>query len=222
MRSDIAKVITERPRKGGGLKAPKGEVKASQRGLEEMPKREGMRKKWQQGWNGKESTDVIGPLEGFLRKNCGRPWNKVFSEVSAVLPASGGVSLTHARDHLFQMVELHTQIIDGELCDSKRHPIRSWVEFYVCPKGFLRHQPRKKFRWDNKQPTYKQLASGEFLIEDEREIWWACHVIGNASTFPEFPLTLVAKDGKQFLCYSKRQLGKREIKKYGLRQETAA
>lgn len=66
----------------------------------------------------KNFTDVLGPLEGWVRKQIGRPGRKVLAEISAVLPATGGVSLTHARGHLFQFLLTECFYVDGVLCHS--------------------------------------------------------------------------------------------------------
>lgn len=254
MRPDMGKVITERPRRGMRYKAPKGEKKAAAANLgEDAPKSEKIRQKWLRCWNGKEFTDVLGPIKGFLTKNCGRPWDKVCSEINAVLPATGGVSYSHARDHLFQMVETNTQKIDGVLCDSKGLPIRTWVDFYVDEHGILRKAKKQSYRWRKTKPkVFPKTEDGEWLIEDDQGRWWACsmapydsngskpHPLAEKYSFlrtkplPTYPvvydvflkrtITRPSDLGfyeplytPKFYCFWKRQLGKREIKKYGLR-----
>ena len=47
MRPDFKKVVTERPRSGGGVKTPKGDKRQWQRyDVEDYPKREKLRAKW--------------------------------------------------------------------------------------------------------------------------------------------------------------------------------
>src|SRR6266404_1978920 len=82
MRSDMKKVVTERPRGGGGVKTPKGEKRDWQRhAVEDLPKRERIRAKWDHTNGGKYFTDVLGPLYRFLLKQAGRPWDNVYSEI---------------------------------------------------------------------------------------------------------------------------------------------
>lgn len=244
MRSDIGKVITERPRKGGmGRLKAKGYKKRLQKDIDGV-KRESM-KELRGGT--KNFTDVLGPIKGFLRKNVGRPWDKVLSEVNAVLPAAGGVSYSHARDHLFQMVETNTQIRDGVLCDSKGIPLRTFRdEFYVCPKGFLRKAKYVSYKSNWKPIEHPRTSDGEFIIEDDRGIWFAVTMAAFAPTgsmlvdfikgtkrseptwptvFDVFYKKMIHRPdclkrwyGEQVYATSKRQLGKREIAKYGLRK----
>ena len=80
MRSDMAKVVTERPRRGHGnpskkwgRRLGKNEHDAEDHG----PTRAPIARRHQDGWNAKEFSDLLGPLRRYLRKQVGRPWNKV-------------------------------------------------------------------------------------------------------------------------------------------------
>ena len=80
MRSDMAKVVTERPRRGHGnpskkwgRRLRKNEYDAEDHG----PKRAPIARRHQYGWNAKEFSDLLGPLRRYLRKQVGRPWDKV-------------------------------------------------------------------------------------------------------------------------------------------------
>src|SRR5207248_1341270 len=129
MRSDMKKVVTERPRSGGGVKTPKGEKRAWQRhALDELPKREQIRAKWDRGPGGKVFTDVLGPLYRFLLKQVGRPWDAVYSEVAQHLPKTS-LQNQHIYTHLWEFVEKNVILVDGVACyhDGRDHgiPIRS-------------------------------------------------------------------------------------------------
>jgi hypothetical protein len=182
MRHDMAKVITERGRRGSSYKKDrKGYKKRLQKEGLDYVKRESMKAR---GDSDKDFTDVLSPLEGFLRKNVGRPWGKVCSEISAVLPASGGISLMHARGHLFQdFVEQHTQYIDGEVYDSKGYPLNSgWRrrQFYVDPRGFLRQVDQVSYKWKKDgEPWYHKNNRGEWLVFDkwDTQCWFACVMV---------------------------------------------
>ncbi len=251
MRADIGRVITERPRKNTYPGVAKGYKKQLQKdGLDHVSK-EKMRK---QNGDTKEFTDVLGPIVGFLKSRCGRLWDKVYSEISEALPASGGVSYSHARDHLFQMVELHTQVIDGVLCDSRGKELHGYPEFYVDQKGFLRKTKVKRYRSRFQKPVFKKTDDGEWIITDKQGVLFACTMdtyesngqIGTMTpyidgyyynpnrTVPTYPrvydvflketisspkqLKLYDWDGKVYCC-RKRQLNKREIKRYKLREK---
>lgn len=151
MRRDMKKVVTERPRAGARLKAPKGEKRKFQNTPEdELPKGEKIRRKWvEQYWNHKEFTDVLGPLHGYLLKQVGRPWDKVYSEICANLP-KGTVTNDHIYSHIWQFVEKDVILIDGKACHkgSVLHgiPIRSdgaYIQLYINPETGLLCKARK-------------------------------------------------------------------------------
>lgn len=160
MREDMDRVITERPRRGARYKAPKGEKRRQQKlDLEDQPRGEKIRRKWLEGWSShKEFTDVIGPLRGYILSKVGCQWDDVYSEICSVLPAGkGGMSVEHARGHIFDFVTRNVEIHDGIPYDAVNrrfgflngHKVRT--ETYVHPvTGELMKTP------DDKQPTYRR------------------------------------------------------------------
>lgn len=143
MRPDMKKVVTERPRSGGRYKYPKGS-KRYDKIDENSPKSEKIRQKWKAFGGQKEFTDVIGPLYHCLLKQVGRPWNKVYSEISELLP-KGTVQNNHIHDHIWGFVERSVIMIDGIPCHGdgrfygmaiNRYSSR-FVQMYVHPQTGL-------------------------------------------------------------------------------------
>lgn len=182
MRKDIGKVITERPRAHSGDKTTRKGYKKQlgKEGLDRV-KREPI--KAMKG-DSREFTDVLGPLVGFLNKNVGRPWDKIFSEICEVLPAKGGVSISHARDHLFRFVAQDVKLINKKPCYSKPHrtfsifskdvdvPISE--QFFVHPdsKVLLKNKYWRSYRW--RKGDFKPLAveiDGNHYIEMDG-VWY--------------------------------------------------
>jgi hypothetical protein len=153
MRSDMAKVIVERPRKNGGCgTGGKGYKKELARlGWENAPRREGM--KARTGGGTKYFNEHLGPLRRYLETNIGRPWNKVFSEICETINRNSAVQ-DHVRDHVFDYVVIHVVLIDGVPCSGEGgyrqygQPLfeyRGHRRFYVCPRtGLLRRVPPLK------------------------------------------------------------------------------
>jgi hypothetical protein len=149
MRSDMAKVIVERPRHGSRQKARKGYRKQWQRfAPEDFPKREGVfahkgRTKW--------FSERLGPLRKYLQKQVGRPWNMVFSEICEHLRCDSVIQ-SHVRDHLLDFIIVNVIEIDGTPCygDGRRYakPLQFgyWTFLYVCPRtGLVRRiKPAKQ------------------------------------------------------------------------------
>ena len=118
MRSDMAKVVTERPRRGHGNPSKKwgrrlrrNEYDAEDHG----PNRAPIARRNQYGWNAKEFSDLLGPLRRYLRKQVGRPWDKVWSEITRNLD-SRSLSGQHIFDHIQWEVEQHVCFGQTAVC----------------------------------------------------------------------------------------------------------
>lgn len=148
IRKDMKKVIIERPRVGGGFfrKPPKpNSLKLVDDDC--SPTRESMRKGI--GYDGKEQTDVLGPLKRFLTKNVGRRWDDVWSEVCEHTQDFMG---DHLRRHVSLYVEVNVHEEDGKLVNDRGIPVGIWRdEFYVDLDGILRKVNEYR-RYRHKKP----------------------------------------------------------------------
>jgi len=151
MRADMAKVIVERPRIGSGQR---GHAKGASRrrrqlGLDGL-RREGIKRPYD---STKPLNEHLSPLNRYLDRQVGRPWDKVFAEICAHVRRDSAVQ-DHVRDHVEDFVAVHVVLIDGVLCHGgggrfgrrygtplcNRGRRRS---FYVCPRtGLLRRVPQ--------------------------------------------------------------------------------
>lgn len=108
MRRDMAKVIVERPRKGGGKgRKPPWTKNADP---DDLPSKEGMKKRHIRGYE-KSLNENLRPLERFLNKQVGRPWDKVYSEICDQINTNNAVQ-KHVRDHVWDFVERHVVMKD--------------------------------------------------------------------------------------------------------------
>jgi hypothetical protein len=150
MRKDMFEVIIERPRLGGYDRTTyRRRREKTERAFDRAPTKIGMRREMRS----KDLNENLAPLRRFLRRRTGKPWNKVHSEMYAVLSMSSAVQ-KHVIDHVKQYVEENPLMIDGvphepTAIDGKYYPLRwheRWPRFYVCPKtGLLREaRPKKK------------------------------------------------------------------------------
>jgi hypothetical protein len=148
MRSDMAKVIVERPRIGSRDHGKtKGYRRTLQRlGDEGLARREGMKRR--SGGGTKFLNEHLGPLRRYLDSQVGRPWDQVFAEICAHIDRDSAVQ-DHVRDHVADYVTTHVVLIDGVPCSnegdrSHGQPLRrmAWWRrrhWYVCPRtGILR------------------------------------------------------------------------------------
>ncbi|MCH9688739.1 MAG: hypothetical protein K0V04_45325 [Deltaproteobacteria bacterium] len=139
MRSDMAKVLCERPRCGARFKR-----RSLYRGpLEDAPRFESSSRN---RGGSKFLNEHLGPLRRWLLSQVGRPWDAVYSELRSRVSPRNAVQLhiwQHAQEYVARPVRredgvLHRQSTWGgfEVLSSRRCPV------YVCPKtGILRKTP---------------------------------------------------------------------------------
>lgn len=187
MREDMAKVIVERPRRGGYTS--KGGKRVQDVDL--LPSTEGMRAPHVRHWGGKELNENLAPLRRFLNSRVGQKWDEVYSEISAHLKATSAVQ-QHVRDHVNDFVVTNVTVdAHGELWGTnwgtpfligapgywRRH------ELYVDPRdGILKRTPDQA-----PVPTYRERRAAQYdlthrAIDDAHElrkhkgIWYMCEV----------------------------------------------
>src|ERR1700722_596161 len=211
MRSDLAKVVTERPRAGLRIKSPKGYSRNLQRfSDEDHPKREKIRQKWKTYHNdAKVFTDLLGPLYGYLKKQVGRPWNKVYSEIAKKLPRKSLQGI-HIQDHIFQFVELNVVMIDGkphhktqprysEITEIYSVSGEKYPDLYVNPDNGLlcKAKVKKIVRKNNQRLPGIKLYPG-VQLHKIKDVWYEVKVKQYAFTFST---VLPPMEDKVLECY---------------------
>lgn len=162
----------------------------------------------------KELNEYLNPLEKFLEKNVGRPWNSIYSEIREQINANSAVQY-HILQHLEHMVNLHVYY-DPDARTKIPRTNTGWRYYnnelrngglYVCPNtGILKKHHRKKE--DKKKPEitrYDILDNDgnktEYFLEKFDGIWYYCHY-----EFEPFVGQVLKKE----------QLSKKDLKEYGL------
>lgn len=202
MRTDMSKVIVERPRPGssrrGGRRFGRIDVKhveAHEDWHDPLPARIGHKRLIAYGRDRKHLNENLQPLRRFLATQVGRPWNKVWSDISAHVRADNTVQ-QHVRDHIADFVAYRTHLKQGRIHFTPRHgpplPLiddgtvrfhRS-PEFYVDPRsGLLRRNTSvRSYRTERRKAEamrQKTLAERMRVIDDKRQLhlladgnWW--------------------------------------------------
>ena len=244
MRRDMAKVVTEAPRCGHGnpskkwgRRLNKDEYHSDDHG----PSRAPISAHRQYGWNAREFSDVLGPLRRYLRKQVGRPWDKIWSEITRTLD-SRSLTGQHIFDHIHWEVEQHARLgEDGRLFDSGRYGAKGLIRsLYVHPvTGLLCCKPKRRFRFRGGAFLEAQAALRVFGVQastandirryrldglrawERRECGWFIHTY---RLVPEKLVRIVTRsDGHEVPIYgtayyervSTKQANKREIRKAG-------
>jgi hypothetical protein len=138
MRADMHKVVVERERHGSTRKSRKWGQRLAfvpDAEYDDQPKFVSSARRRQYGYDSKRFSDVLGPLEGFLQSNLGRPWDNVFSELRQGLDVRK-VTGRHIFDHLEWMVERECWIgADRKVYEYPRG--YEVIGFYVHPRTRL-------------------------------------------------------------------------------------
>jgi hypothetical protein len=120
----MAKVVTERPRSDHGNPSRKCGRRLNPKEFDlddHGPNRAPIARRRQYGSNWKEFSDLLGPLRRYPRKQVGRPWDKVSSEITQTLDSR---ALTG--QHIFDRIrwEVEQQAWIGE--DGGLYHKRGW------------------------------------------------------------------------------------------------
>jgi len=230
------KVVVERPRHGRSWATSKAPLKPP---FDESPQYESMmanhtRRKW--------FSDLLGPLRRWLQAQVGRPWNDVYSEACAVIKPDSPIR-AHIKTHLLEFVERHTFMHDGKVCildTSCRGGVKPVTQvgwrrslFFVHPETTLLEpiQQISKRAWRDREP--KPPATTHWLkknvaLQKIRGLWFECHfeVVPVGVRFKAYDhalervvtrSALTRHDKEYCLCTFKRQLSKRELRRFELR-----
>jgi hypothetical protein len=167
----MAKVVTESPRRGHGApslktarRLTKDEISSDMEDFDSGASRAPVSAHRQHGWDAKEFSDLLGPLRAYLRKQVGRPWNLVYSEMNESLDKRS-ISGQHIWDHVYWEVERYTQLgSDGKVYAKHVRFLKSYTPvtgLYVhpttgllCYKSDPRHVSRSTTR---RYSFYKEL-----------------------------------------------------------------
>jgi hypothetical protein len=243
MRKDMSKVIVERPRTGraaAGLRPGRTRALADDDG--EPIRAKGAREPVGRAKKTKALNETLNPLKRYLASNTGRPWNKVFSEISEHLKPTSTVQ-QHVRDHLEDFVAIRTRMKNGAVMMTPRYggerPLSEhWSLYYVHPRtGLLRKNEHFK-RWNARQREARMKEEAErakrMRVVDAKtqlhlfgEGWWEVKL---AKIPPSQPyVDVVHRAGLSRLAVGelygragvyardKRPLSKAEMKRLGLR-----
>ncbi|MEZ5995159.1 MAG: hypothetical protein R3C25_05345 [Hyphomonadaceae bacterium] len=172
----MSKVIVERPRLGrsaAGLRPGRtravsdddGEPVRAVRGAR-APAHDKLQKT-------KSLNETLNPLKRYLAANVGRPWNKVYSEISAHLKPSSTVQ-QHVRDHLQDFVATKTRMKDGAVFVTGRfggeRPLaEDYSLYYVHPRTGLLRKNSKRVSYA-KRSRERRAAAAAALAERMRVV----------------------------------------------------
>ena len=243
MRKDMSKVIVERPRVGravAGLRPGRTRALVDDDG--EPIKAKGAREPKGREQKTKHFNETLNPLKRYLASNIGRPWDKVYSEISEHLKPTSTVQ-QHVRDHLQDFVAIKTRMKAGKVIVTPRFGGERALEdhhslYYVHPRTGLLRKNEHYQRWGAKWRAGRLKAEAELaermrVVDEKTQLhlfdgaWWevklakippvakCTDVVHRAKLSTLGVEELYAREG--VYARDKRQLSKAEIKKLKLR-----
>src|SRR5437868_493832 len=121
MRSDMAKIIVERPRRGSALPNKKTGLRFNAariaRAVETGDAFDSGPKRASSAMHQKDLSDYLAPLKRYLMGQVGRPWNKIHSEIHQAIDTRS-VMGRHVLQHLRGFVSEDTFLKDGVVYES--------------------------------------------------------------------------------------------------------
>lgn len=176
--------------------------------------------------SGKELSDFLAPLMGWLRKQVGKKWDNVYSQLSEIMP--DGVHSDHIKSHIRSWIEEKVFLIDGI---AHKKPMYSG-DFSPVPKNELYVDPLDNIlKWGKGKVSYSrglhpcygklkfQKKVNQNLIELDNGnqyqkidgIWYFCEKVDEQKKYSY-------KFGKETFepVFVKKQLSKKELKSLNL------
>jgi hypothetical protein len=126
------------------------------------------------------SHPSLKPLVRYLRKNVGRKWDDVYSEIKETCPSSGSKNI-NVDEYLWWYVERHAQFIDGKVYESPKHSYKRQLSpltdsgrdnsFYIDQKGFLRRPPKVE-SWSRRYRRQKEEKRKNGNVRELNGVWY--------------------------------------------------
>jgi hypothetical protein len=173
-------------------------------------------------------SDHLGPLHRFLRSKVGQPWNDIYSELCQKLDTST-MAGQHVIGHLWDYVERHVEIIDGQVYGKRYRWNRVRLDgiydnrFYIHPETGILCAVKKVNRQQNQQPEQTDI-----VIIDNYHQYQKINDIWYLITFADFPppptdyvIDVIQGEihrsaaiyrGKRIYAVKKKQCSKKEIR----------
>lgn len=242
MRKDMSKVIVERPRLGRSYAASSPPGRSEPLVDDDDEPLRARKPKRTKVLRTKGLNENLAPLRRYLAKQVGRPWNKVYAEISENLRPSSTVQ-QHVRDHVQDFVAFQTRLRSGKVMTTprwggERELAEDHRKFYVHPRTGILQKNRHYRSWSRRRTEKLALEAQELagrMREIDRrtqlhrlkdDIWWEVRlgrlspnaepdVVFSAGLSELAPEVLYGRQGVRAIA--KRQLSKADKKRFGLK-----
>ena len=203
MRDDFSKVLVERERhRHGDHFTNYRHLKVFKDQELYYGGREGMKVRYNHGYDRKSFNENLNPLRGWLRSCIGKKWDKCYSELRKKFDARSVVN-NHILEHLFDYIETNTFVGDkgqvlfhasGYRAEKGPLPIKQcYKDYYVCPKdGTLKKTqkiPRRSILKQKEAETIAESLKVKRVLDDGSEL----HLVNGIWFHFTFAILPVAK-----------------------------
>jgi len=164
MRSDMQKIIVERPRRGSSLPSKKTALRLSpakiRAALEDVEDFDSGPKRAASARHQKWLNENLAPLRRYLMGQVGRPWRKVYGEIRQAIDTRSAIGL-HVLQHVPDFVSVHTRMENGLIFETgwcyRQRPVSG---LYVHPvTGLLRYAKRATPAASEPEPNLVRVNS---------------------------------------------------------------
>ena len=185
MRTDMQRVIVERPRRKYRLEYCRDKIGLHQLDehgdlIEDRPTRIGLRKFNRIYGSGdlKRRTDLLNPLCRYLEKQVGSPWDEVWSDICA---NTTGLMGDHVKEHAINYVVVYVKRTDdGELISGDyTYSSHGWFkigsgELYVDPDTDIlcKTAEKKRYKFGKNKRKSKIIRINEQQYFQHQGIWY--------------------------------------------------
>ncbi|MGD0298956.1 MAG: hypothetical protein ABSE86_17770 [Bryobacteraceae bacterium] len=175
MRSDMHKVIVERPRiLRSKWKNRKTALRLSEsqraQAISDAEDHDGGRSRASSARHGKYLNENLAPLKRYLNSQVGRPWDKVYSEICRTIDTRSAIGL-HVLQHVEHFIAVDTFIENGKVCEYKWRCAMEVQGLYVHPvTGIIRLTKRRQSQSERAKLTL--VAVSETLEFEKIDGLW--------------------------------------------------
>src|SRR5580704_9016317 len=175
MRSDMHKVIVERPRMlRSKWKNRKTALRLSEtqraQAIGDAEDYDSGRSRASSARHEKYLNENLAPLKRYLMGQAGRPWDKVYSEICRTIDTRSAIGL-HVLQHVEDFIAVDTFLENGKVCERNRRWFMQARGLYVHPvTGIIRRAKRRRFQ--SERAELSLLAVSETLEFEKIDGLW--------------------------------------------------
>jgi hypothetical protein len=162
LRKDMKHLLLDTGRVGGHGKAESRRARIKRADPDDLPSWLPSSRQRQFGYDGKEQTDRLAPLQGFLEKNCGRQWDDVYSEICEHADPRA-IRGFHLRQHVWQYVIPNNYDVGHR---------RSFGPFFVDVDGTLQKEKPHIWPHHSSSANPRLVYTVDLSYEKIEGIWY--------------------------------------------------